>query len=241
MMMLPNQSWCSISFIPHYSFHLALLWTCLSLSSPFLVTYNILQDQQTRAERSPHQTHITLPTRSNHGITSWRLGSITRCCELDSCVVHLAGDPVVVTNSCIYPHTSCSPLNYHNVLSQMKWYHGSLTWRKEWVGRNDRCDGDIIVCRLENHRGCHDGALLALKDWLSRLEWSQGLYSLHGTFGLGEVIQLYIWRVFEKGLVGIWIGHVDQWLWGKGCLVIIVDEKMEIHGQMRSQCLNTGV
>ena len=37
-MMLHNQSWCSISFIPHYSFCLALLCTCLSLTSPFPVT-----------------------------------------------------------------------------------------------------------------------------------------------------------------------------------------------------------
>jgi len=38
VMMLPNQSWCSISFSPHYSFHLALLCTCTSLTSPFPVT-----------------------------------------------------------------------------------------------------------------------------------------------------------------------------------------------------------
>ena len=37
-MMLHNQSWCSISFFPHYSFHLALFNTCLSLTSPFSVT-----------------------------------------------------------------------------------------------------------------------------------------------------------------------------------------------------------
>jgi len=37
-MMLPNQSWCSIFFIPHYLFNLALLCTHLSLASPFPVT-----------------------------------------------------------------------------------------------------------------------------------------------------------------------------------------------------------
>ena len=34
LMMLHNQSWCSISFVPHYSFHLAFPYTYLSLSSP---------------------------------------------------------------------------------------------------------------------------------------------------------------------------------------------------------------
>ena len=38
LMMLPNQSWYSISFIPHYSFCLALLCAHLSLASPFPVT-----------------------------------------------------------------------------------------------------------------------------------------------------------------------------------------------------------
>jgi len=38
VMMPPNQSWCSISFILHYSFHLALLCAQLSLSSPIPVT-----------------------------------------------------------------------------------------------------------------------------------------------------------------------------------------------------------
>ena len=33
LMMLHNQSWFSISFVPHYSFHLALPYTCLSLTS----------------------------------------------------------------------------------------------------------------------------------------------------------------------------------------------------------------
>src|SRR5882724_6580737 len=96
--------------------------------------------------------------------------SINLCHELDSCVVHLAGDPVLVMISCLYPDKLCSPSYYHNVFSQMKWSLGSLTWRKEWVGRNDRSNGDIIECRLENHRGCYDGALLTLKDQLSRLE-----------------------------------------------------------------------
>jgi len=38
VMILPNQSWCSISFVPHYSFHCALLCTHISLTSPFPVT-----------------------------------------------------------------------------------------------------------------------------------------------------------------------------------------------------------
>ena len=53
-----------------------------------------------------------------------------------------------------------------------------LTWRKEWVSMDDRSCGDIIECRMEDHREWHDGALFMLKDQSSRLEWSLGLFKL---------------------------------------------------------------
>ena len=38
LMMLHNKSWCSISFVPHYSFCLSLPYTFLSLASPLYLT-----------------------------------------------------------------------------------------------------------------------------------------------------------------------------------------------------------
>ena len=101
-MMLPNQCWCS--FIHHYSFCLALLCACLSLTSPFPVTNitsfrtvkwvwkdvptkgasNSLLDQVMRI-RVYHKTLVNL---------SW---------ELDSCVILSAGDPIVVIIPSFYP------------------------------------------------------------------------------------------------------------------------------------------
>jgi len=65
-MMLHNQSWSSISFIPHYSFHLSLPYTFLSLASPFPVT-NIASFRTIKRvqKECPHHSHIKLPTRSS--------------------------------------------------------------------------------------------------------------------------------------------------------------------------------
>jgi len=44
--------------------------------------------------------------------------------ELDSCVVHQAGDPIVVMIPCFYPDKACSSPDYCDVLSQMIWSLG---------------------------------------------------------------------------------------------------------------------
>ena len=100
---------------------------CLSLISLPSHQYCILHDCQMTLERSPHQSHIKLPTPSSHDKTSWGLGSITRpqsTWVVNSTVVHPASDPVVVLISCFYLDKVCSPPYYHDVLSQLKWSLG---------------------------------------------------------------------------------------------------------------------
>jgi len=61
--------------IPHYSFHLALLCACLSLTSPFPVTNIDHSNTINELERCPHQSHIKLPTWLSCDSISWGLGS----------------------------------------------------------------------------------------------------------------------------------------------------------------------
>ena len=80
-MMLPNQSWCSMSFIPHYSFHLALLCTCLSLTSPFPVT-NIVSFRTVEQVWSPPESHQMrdLPSQCLRGPRIWTWGHLDWTC-----------------------------------------------------------------------------------------------------------------------------------------------------------------
>ena len=199
VLMLPNQSWCSISFIPHYTFHLALLCAHLSHSYPFPVTNitsfrtdkQVQKDVPTRVISNSLLGQARMTHPEGRGLSldiDWfMLWTWLLCCPLSRW--SSSGCDLLPL-----PDKLCSPSYYYNVLSQMKWTLGSLTWRKEWVSRNDRrwC---ITQWRLENHSGYGDGALL-LKDWLSRLEWYKGLFYLEGTFGLGEFLHLNISRIF---------------------------------------------
>ena len=110
-MMLPNQSWCSISFVPHYSFHLALLCAHLSLSSHFPVT-NIASFRTKKQLWKDVPTRVVSNTLLGQAVIThlegWgqSLAMIDLVHELDSCVIHSAGVSWSIPNAKSHSLTS---------------------------------------------------------------------------------------------------------------------------------------
>jgi len=75
-----NQSWCSISFVPHYSFHIALptLSSPLHLTSPSQSPILHPLDHWMIQKDVPTPKSHQCPTQSSCDSMSWGLGSITR-------------------------------------------------------------------------------------------------------------------------------------------------------------------
>jgi len=168
--------------------------------------------------------------------------------KFDSCVIHLAGDPVVVVILIFHPDKVCSPPDFRDVLP--KWYGF-------WGHRNGGNSGSVGIMEamailldagaesLETTMGTvgvgwgsmgsammgHCWCWVAWSDWIDCFNLMMGLGMARSSISKSEGSSNTDLRASGSDMMIE--GYVLKAVW-----MMIVGWKMEIHGRIGSQCLN---